>query len=71
MLAKTWKTPEILRLSRIEAWRKARYERAMADPNIALNDPNRAKAIHAAELYTAVAVRNDGIALSSVSTYRS
>lgn len=68
---KSWQTPEILRLSRIEAWRRARYERAVNDPNIAVNDPDRAKAIRAAKRYSAVAVRGDGIALNSVSSYRS
>ncbi len=68
---KPWQTPEILRLSRIEAWRKARFERAMNDPNIAMNDPDRAKAIRAAELYTAASGLGGRVALSSISPYRS
>ena len=61
-MAKAWKTPTILRLSRIEEWRRERFERAMRD-----GDYNTAK--RAADLYTAVSARADGIALGSVRPY--
>jgi hypothetical protein len=58
-----WETPEILRLSRIEEWRKARFERALRGGDFAT-------AKRAADLYTVVAARATDVALDSVSTYR-
>jgi hypothetical protein len=60
---KPWKSPEILRLSRIEKWAKERFERRM-------NESDTAAAMRAANFYTVIACRADGIALSSVTSYR-
>jgi hypothetical protein len=55
-------SPEILRLSRVEDWRKARVEKA-------LREADQPTAYRAAELYTAAAARAQSVALSSVSSY--
>lgn len=68
---KAWKTPTNLRLRRIEVWREARFKRAIRDPDIAKNDPNRTKACRAAALYTAAAVRAQGVAVGAVTTFTS
>jgi hypothetical protein len=60
---KTWKPPEILRLSRIEKWAKARLERRMKE-----NDTPAA--MRAANFYTAIACRADGIAMRTVTRFR-
>jgi hypothetical protein len=60
---KRWKTPEILRLSRIEKWAEARFERRLKEGNIAA-------AIRAVNFYMMIARRADGIALSSITSYR-
>jgi hypothetical protein len=60
---KTWKTPEILRLSRIENWAKARLERRM-------QEKDTAAAMRAANFYTTVARRADGVAMQAVTPYR-
>jgi hypothetical protein len=60
---KPWKSPEILRLSRIEKWAKERFERRM-------DEHDTAAAMRAANFYTAIACRADAIALSSVTGYR-
>jgi hypothetical protein len=60
---KTWKTPEILRLSRIEKWVKERFERRM-------RERDTAAAMRAAVFYAAIACRADGNALDNVSSYR-
>ena len=57
------KSPEILRLSRIEERYKDRFKRA-------LREADQATAYRAMERYVAVAARADGIALSAVSRYR-
>jgi hypothetical protein len=62
-MRKTWKTPEILRLSRIEERYRDRFERA-------LREADQATAYRAMERYVAVAARADGIALSAVSPYQ-
>ncbi|WP_194460346.1 hypothetical protein [Bradyrhizobium sp. CCBAU 53421] len=61
-MAKAWKTPTILRLSRIEQWRRERFERALKG-----GDYRTAK--RAADLYTAVSARADSIALGSIHPY--
>jgi hypothetical protein len=58
-----WKTPEGLRVSRIEKWAEARFKRRLKEGDIAA-------AMRAANFYTAIACRADGIALSSVTSYR-
>ena len=60
---KTGKSPEILRLSRIEKWAKARFERR-------LQEQDTAAAMRAANLYTSIARRADGVALSNVTSSR-
>jgi hypothetical protein len=60
---KSWKVPEILRLSRIEKWAKERFERRM-------RGRDTASAMRAANFYTAISCRADGIALDNVSSYR-
>jgi hypothetical protein len=60
---KTWKTPEILRLSRIEKWAEERFERRM-------RQSDTAAAMRAAKLYTAVSCRADRIAMDNVSSFR-
>jgi hypothetical protein len=55
---KTWKTPEILRLCRIEEWAKQRYERRTGERDIAA-------AMRAANFYETIARRADGVALDS------
>ncbi|TWB93049.1 hypothetical protein FBZ93_11188 [Bradyrhizobium macuxiense] len=49
------------RLRRVQAWRRARFQRLLSDPNIAQNDPGRRKSIKAAQLYTAVSMRAEAI----------
>jgi hypothetical protein len=60
---KNWKWPEILRLSRIEKWAKARFERRMQEGDIDA-------AMRAANFYTMISRRCDGIALATVSSCR-
>jgi hypothetical protein len=60
---KNWKSPKILRLSRIEKWAKARFERRMQEGDIA-------PSMRAANFYTIISHRCDGIALGTVSSYR-
>ncbi|HEX3709508.1 MAG TPA: hypothetical protein VHV56_06430 [Pseudolabrys sp.] len=60
---KIWKTPEILRLSRIEKWAKARFERR-------LQGKDTAAAVHAANFYTTIHERANGIAMRDVGSYR-
>jgi hypothetical protein len=60
---KTWKTPEILRLSRIEKWAKTRFERRKHGDDIAA-------ALRAANFYTAIASLADQIALQKVTPYK-
>jgi hypothetical protein len=64
-----WKTPEALRLRRVAQWRKDRFEKLMRDPDIATNDPGRAKVIRAANFYTAAVARGDSHALGMVSSF--
>jgi len=59
---KTWKTPETLRLVRIEKWAKARLARRM-------QEKDTAAAMRAANFYTAIACRADGIAMRNVGPY--
>jgi hypothetical protein len=49
-MRQAWKSPKILRLKKIEDWRRARFERAILGRD-------QVKAFRAAELYTAVAAR--------------
>ncbi|MGY3441124.1 hypothetical protein [Bradyrhizobium sp. USDA 4473] len=54
--------PAILpRLRRVQAWRRARLQRLLSDPNIAQNDPERCRSIKAAQHYTAVSMRAEAI----------
>lgn len=62
-----WKSPEIVRLQRIEEWRKSRFERML---DCVKNDDDWCKAYKAATLYTDVSVRLDGRALGSITRYR-
>jgi hypothetical protein len=48
-MARAWKTPTILRLSRIEEWRRERFERA-------IESGDYATAKRAADLYIYMAV---------------
>jgi hypothetical protein len=56
--------PEIVRLRRIEKWRETRYRRAL---DRVRNDDDRAKATRAADLYTEVTARLEGLAMGAVS----
>jgi hypothetical protein len=67
LTARGWKSPEPLRLHRIEEWRRDRFERMFDQVS---NDADRRKAYRAAMLYTEVACRLDGCALTAVTTYR-
>lgn len=58
-MTKRWKSPLILRLSRIEAWRKVRFKSA-------IQSRDTAKAMRAANLYTAAAARANGLLGSMV-----
>ena len=64
---RAWKSPENLRLRRIEEWRKSRSERML---DRVRNDDDRRKAYRAATLYMEVSRRLDGCALAAVTTYR-
>jgi hypothetical protein len=65
--ARRLKSPEPLRLHRIEEWRRGRFERML---DRASNDTDRRNAYRAAMLYTEVACRLDGCALGAITTYR-
>jgi len=60
---KPWKSPEILRLSRIEKWAEARFKRRLLGKDTDAS-------MRAANFLTAIACRANGIALQSVSSYR-
>jgi len=60
------KSPEVLRLRRIEEWRKSRFERML---DRVKNDEDRRKAYRAATLYMEVCRGLDGCALAAVTTY--
>ncbi|MGY4230029.1 hypothetical protein ACVMIH_007390 [Bradyrhizobium sp. USDA 4503] len=53
--------PILPRLRRVQAWRRARLQRLLADPDIAKNDPRRLKSIKAAKHYMAVSARAEAI----------
>jgi len=54
--------PAILsRLRRVQAWRRARLQRLLSDPDITKNDPKRRKSIKAAQHYTAVSARAEAL----------
>jgi len=63
---KTWKTPENLRLRRIEQWRKERLDRLR---NQVRTNDDIPKVVRAAELYTQAVARGDAIARGSVTGY--
>jgi hypothetical protein len=67
---RAWKRPDSLRSRDVAQWRKNRFEKAMRDPNIMINDPDRAKVIKAANLYSAAVSRGDSLAMGLVSTFR-
>ena len=48
---------------------KLRFEKAKRDPDIAINDPDRAKLIKAANFYAAAVARGDSLALGMVSRF--
>lgn len=54
------------RLRRVQAWRRARLQRLLADPDIAKNDPERRKSIKAAQHYTAVSMRAKAIQIGLI-----
>ena len=62
-----WKSPEPLRLRRIEEWRQNRFEQML---DRVKNDDDRRKACHAASLYEQVSLRLNGCALGAVTSYR-
>jgi hypothetical protein len=66
---KSWKTPETLPLTRVAQWRKNRFEKAKRDPDIAINDPDMAKLIKAANFYAAAVARGESLALAMVSSF--
>jgi hypothetical protein len=66
---KAWKTPMNLRLREIEIWRESGFKRAIHDPDIAKNDPDRSKASRAAQLYEAAAARANGAAISDITSF--
>ncbi len=54
--------PSVLsRLRRVQAWRRKRLQRRLADPNIVENDPGRYRSIKAARHYTAVSMRAEAV----------
>ncbi len=65
--ARGWKSPEVVRLRRIEEWRKGRFERMLDRVE---SDDDRRKAHRAATLYMEVSARLDGCALRAVKPYR-
>jgi len=65
--ARSWKSPEIARLRRIEEWRKSRFERMLG---CVKNDEDRREAYRAATLYTEISARLDGRALGVVTTHQ-
>jgi hypothetical protein len=65
--ARGWKSPEAVRLRRIEEWRNKRFERMLHRVE---NEDDRRKAYRAATLYMEVSARLDGRALGAVTTYR-
>ena len=48
--------PLLARLRKVQAWRRARLQRLINDPDIDRNDPDRRHAIKAAKRYTEVAM---------------
>jgi hypothetical protein len=58
-----WKSPEVLRLSRIEKWAMERFERRMKEGDVSA-------AMRSASFYAAIAYRADGIALNNVASFR-
>jgi len=56
------KSPTILRLSRIERWRKARFKSA-------IRERDTAKAMRAANLWTIAAARANGLVSTAVQPY--
>jgi len=63
MAKRTWKTPEIIRLVRIEKWAETRRKRR-------IEAGDTAAAMRAANFLTAISCRADRIALSEVSSFR-
>ncbi|UFX46134.1 hypothetical protein HAP47_0005330 [Bradyrhizobium sp. 41S5] len=58
--------PLLARLRRVQAWRRARLQRLMNDPDIEANDPDRRRAIKAAQRYTEVATRARAIRMGLI-----
>ena len=53
--------PLLARLRKVQAWRRARLQRLISDPDINMNDPDRRRAIKAAQRNTEVAMRAKAI----------
>ncbi|MCP1850250.1 MULTISPECIES: hypothetical protein [unclassified Bradyrhizobium] len=49
------------RLRRVQAWRRTRLQRLLADPDIAENDPDRPKSTKAARHCMAVSMRAEAV----------
>ncbi|MHC6154807.1 hypothetical protein ACVSQB_23800 [Bradyrhizobium elkanii] len=58
--------PLLARLRRVQAWRRARLQRLINDPNINVNDPDRRHAIRAAKRYSEVATRAKAIRMGLI-----
>lgn len=50
----------------MQAWRRARLQRLINDPDIDTNDPDRRDAIRAAKRYTEVAMRAKAIRMGLI-----
>ncbi|QOZ23992.1 hypothetical protein [Bradyrhizobium sp. CCBAU 51753] len=58
--------PLLARLRKVQAWRRARLQRLITDPDIETNDPDRRHAIKAAKRYTEVATRARAIRMGLI-----
>ncbi|MCS3476267.1 hypothetical protein M2212_003113 [Bradyrhizobium elkanii] len=58
--------PLLSRLRKVQAWRRARLQRLINDPDIDTNDPDRRDAIRAAKRYTEVAMRAKAIRMGLI-----
>jgi hypothetical protein len=68
-MGKAWREPDSLRWSRIAQRLEDRFDKAKRDPDIAINDPDRAKLIRLANRLTAARARADSLAFGMISTY--
>jgi hypothetical protein len=58
--------PLLARLRRVQAWRRARLQRFINDPDIDMVDPGRRRAIKAAQRYTETAMRAKAIRMGFI-----